>query len=102
MLFHTSDEAGNERFDPRQSAPTADPGVWAIDDYRLRNYLVPRQCPRVTYYAGPHTTSADRERFLGSSAAVLAIEQGWLERVRQYRVYCYHLPAQTFVCIDQC
>jgi hypothetical protein len=26
-----------------------DPVVWALDDQRLRNYLVPRDCPRVTY-----------------------------------------------------
>jgi len=26
--------------------------VWAIDGDHLRNYLVPRDCPRVTYYAG--------------------------------------------------
>ena len=55
------------------------PVVWAIDADRLRNYLVPRECPRVTYYAGRETTAADVERFLGSSPAVVAVESGWLE-----------------------
>jgi len=76
--------------------------VWAIDAARLRNYLVPRGCPRVTYYAGGATSDADVDRFLGSSAAVLAIEREWLERVRACRLYCYHMPPDTFDCIDEC
>jgi hypothetical protein len=102
MLFHVSQEAGIQRFDPRPSEYTVEPVVWAIEDDCLRNYLVPRDCPRVTYYAGPHTTNADRERPLGSSAAVVAIEDGWLERVHQCRLYCSNLPPQTFECIDEC
>jgi Family of unknown function (DUF6886) len=65
MLFHISEEAGISRFEPRPSEYTADPVIWAVDDERLRNYLLPRDCPRVTYYAGSQTTAADRERLLG-------------------------------------
>ena len=39
-----------------------------------RNYLLPRDCPRVTYFAGRETAAADVERFLGSSPAVIAVE----------------------------
>src|SRR3712207_6006347 len=102
MLFHVSEESGIERFEPRPSEYTVEPVVWAIDSERLRNYLVPRDCPRVTYYAGRQTTAADRERFLGSSPAVVAIESGWLGRLRSCRLYCYHLPPETFACLDEC
>jgi Family of unknown function (DUF6886) len=102
MLFHISEGPGIERFDPRPSELTAAPVVWAIDADRLRNYLVPRECPRVTFYAGPQTTLVDRERFLGSSVAVVAVEQKWLERVQGSRLYCYHLMPQTFECVDEC
>ncbi len=102
MLFHISEQPGIERFHPRPSELSAAPVVWAIDANRLRNYLVPRDCPRVTFYAGPHTTSADKERFLGASAAVVAVEQDWLKRVQSSRLYCYHLPPQTFECVDEC
>jgi hypothetical protein len=102
MLFHVSEQGGIERFEPRVPETGGDPVVWAIDDARLRNYLVPRDCPRVTYYAGRETTHADRERFLGSSAAVLAIEQGWYKRLRSCRLYCYRLPPETFACVDDC
>jgi hypothetical protein len=100
-LFHVSEER-IERFDPRPSPNADGPVVWAVDAARLRNYLLPRECPRVTYYAGPETTAADIERFLGSSSAVIAIECGWLERLRACRLYCYHLPPKTFGCIDEC
>lgn len=102
MLFHISEESGIERFEPRESEYTDEPVVWAIDAERLRNYLVPRECPRVTYYAGSETTSADVERFLGSSPAVVAVESGWLKRIRSCRLYCYHMPPETFECIDEC
>src|SRR5262245_7545853 len=76
MLFHISEEAGIERFEPRPSKYTDEPVVWALDADRLRNYLVPRDCPRVTYYASRTTTAANVERFLGSSPAVVAVESG--------------------------
>jgi hypothetical protein len=102
MLFHVSEESGIERFEPRGSEDGGAPVVWAIDAARLRNYLLPRDCPRVTYYAGRETTRADLERFLGLSPAVVAVESGWLERLRSCRLYCYHLPPETFECIDEC
>ena len=102
MLFHVSEESGIERFEPRPSKYTNDPVVWALDADRLPNYLVPRDCPRVTYYAGRETTAADVERFLGASAAVVAVESGWWERLRSCRLYCYHLPPETFACFDEC
>jgi hypothetical protein len=102
MLFHISEEANINRFEPRPSEYTIEPVVWAIDAAHLRNYLVPRECPRVTFHAGSETTSADLERFLGPSSAVVAVEGGWLERLRSCRLYCYHLPPTTFECIDEC
>ena len=102
MLFHISEEGGIERFEPRWSEIAKQNAVWAIDAERLRNYLLPRECPRVTYYGGPQTADADVSRFLGESKAVVAIESGWFERVRSCRLYCYHLPPETFVCFDEC
>jgi Family of unknown function (DUF6886) len=102
MLFHVSEASGIERFEPRVSGDTSRPVVWAIDAGRLRNYLVPRDCPRVTYYADGETTPADVERFLGSSPTVVAVECGWLERLRSCRLYRDHLPPETFECLDEC
>jgi hypothetical protein len=102
MLFHISEQPDIVRFEPRASEFAAGLVVWAIEEDRVCNYLVPRECPRVTYYAGAETTTADVERFLGSSPAVVAIESGWLDRFRSTRLYCYHMPPQTFDCLDAC
>jgi hypothetical protein len=102
VLFHVSEESGITRFEPRPSSSADEPVVWAISADRLYNYLLPRDCPRVTFYAGAETTAADVERFLGSSVAVIAVESRWLGRILSSRLYCYHLRPDTFECIDQC
>ena len=102
MLFHVSEEADIARFEPRASPYASGPVVWAIAERRLCNYLLPRDCPRVTYYAGADTTPADVERFLGASSAVVAIESAWLERALSTRLYCYHVSPESFECLDAC
>jgi len=102
MLFHISEEAGIRRFEPRPSQYTTEPVVWAISAPRLCNYLLPRDCPRVTYYAGTNTNTSDIEQFLGRSRAVVAIEEAWFPRLQSCRLYCYHLPPTTFECLDEC
>lgn len=102
MLYHVSDKPGIDVFEPRPSEYTTEPVVWAVDDARLRNYLLPRDCPRVTFYAGPETSVSDIERFLGSSSAVVAFERGWLDRVRRSRLFGYQMPSDGFFCLDEC
>ena len=102
MLFHVSEEPGIVEFNPRPSKYTQDPVVWAVNDEKIRNYLLPRDCPRVTYYADAQTVPEDSARFLGTSAAVVAIEARWWNRIRAFTLYSYHLPSETFACIDEC
>lgn len=102
MLYHISEESGISRFEPRVPANGGEAVVWAVSGERLRNYLLPRECPRVTFFAGEKTTPADRERLLGTSEAVVAIESAWLDRVRQARLFCYQFADAGFTCVDQC
>src|SRR5687768_14331323 len=97
-VYHVSEEPAIGIFEPRQVDTGGESLVWAIDDEHLRNYLAPRECPRVTFYARPGKTVADRSRFLGSSRAVVAIESGWFERAQSTRLFCYHLPGASFEC----
>jgi len=99
-LFHVSEENGIEVFAPRPSRFTAEPVVWAVDEAHLRNYLVPRDCPRVTYYALPTSKPADVVRFLGSSQAVVAVEAAWLPAILSCCLYLYDLPVSSFYCLD--
>ena len=99
-VFHVSEEPGIERFDPRPS--THGDMVWAVGERLLHNYLLPRDCPRVTFYATPGSDPADVERFFAGTSArhVVAIETGWLERVRNTRLYLYGLDPDGFEPID--
>lgn len=104
-LLHFGEDPTISLFVPRRLAhrPELPPLVWAIDQEHAPLYYFPRDCPRVTYHAVATTTAADRERFLGHTTAqwVMAIESGWLERMRAARLFAYTLPGATFSCIDQ-
>ena len=74
----------------------SNPRVWAISGARLHNYLLPRDCPRVTRYALPETSVADRREFLDDAESVVAIEAAWLDRSLQTALSLYTLPAESF------
>ena len=91
-LFHISDNPNIEVFSPRPSPlfPELGPIVWAIDDRHLSNYLLPRDCPRVTFAAKAETSRADRCRFgLSGWSRVIVVEEQWKARVVQGTVYRY-------------
>src|SRR4051794_4232439 len=100
FVYHFSEEPNIGVFHPRPplAHPDVEPLVWAIDAHHAPLYWFPRDCPRVTFWAGPETAQEVIERFLGQSAAarVHAIECGWLERVRTARVYVYRFPSAAF------
>lgn len=100
MLYHVSETDGIEVFEPRWDDAQQRAIIWAIHEDRLHNYLLPRDCPRVAYFAKDDSTSADVEQYLGASRAVVAVESRWSERVRSTRLYCYQLPAAPFRMID--
>ena len=91
-LWHVSEDAGIERFEPR------DGRVWAIDTRHLPLYWFPRDCPRATFWAVEGTSAEDVERFLSGDRTrrVHMIEAAWLEGMRTAAVFAYRLPAATF------
>jgi hypothetical protein len=66
VSFHARERSGIDLFEPRppasRDAGVDKPVVRAVDERRLANYLLPRDCPRVCFAAGPRATAADRER----------------------------------------
>lgn len=105
-LFHVSDRAGIDVFHPRPP-PSADSGVaqpvvWAIADRLLHNYLLPRDCPRVTCHAVQGHDVADAALdFVSSGArALVAIESAWWPAVRAGRLWIYEMPRMSFQCAD--
>lgn len=94
-LFHVSEEPGITEFVPRPG-PDDTPVVWAICEARLHNYLLPRDCPRVTFTASPATTQADKELLLGGAQAVVAIEARWFARCLTTTLYLYEFDPAPF------
>lgn len=105
-LFHVSEESNIGEFVPR--TPTRDDLdkstklVWAIDEKRLPNFLTPRNCPRVAYYAGENTTASDRDKFFSSSTIshAVVIENQWFEKMKNTSLYLYELDEKDFVLQD--
>ena len=97
-LFHVSDAGPFSTMRPRPSpAGTPHEGrewVWAVDEQRLPNYLLPRQCPRVCWVAGPGG-------LLGSPAGrVVAVEHRWVPRLLDAALHVHLLDPAGFTLLD--
>jgi Family of unknown function (DUF6886) len=100
-VYHVSETPGLTRFEPRADT-SGRRVVWAIGASRLHNYLLPRDCPRITYYAAATTTAEDRSEFFSAAAreSVIAIERDWLEAVATTPLYVYEFEPQSFTLDD--
>ena len=97
----SGERADIAHFVPRTlaSRPELPAAIWAIDEEHAPLYWLPRDCPRVAFWALPTSTPEDRARFLGQTAAriVIAIEAGaGSTGVRQATLFAYHLPGGSF------
>lgn len=99
-LFHVSEAENIAEFVPRYSIPANQAVVWAIAEFRLANYLLPRDCPRVCFSAGEKSIQSDRQRFLGSSEQAIAIESVWYEKAFGTTLYLYEMPNAGFTLFD--
>ncbi len=103
-LYHFSEEDGITSFEPHVAKTSAQPEayVWAIDEDHAPMYYMPRDCPRACFWPGVNTTDDDRERWFGGIEArmVIAVESGWLERIRSTTLYRYEMPPASFRLLD--
>jgi hypothetical protein len=101
-LFHVSEESGIAKFEPRP-VPSPDSGitgnvVWAVDEPHLPNFILPRDCPRVTFGVGKRTTEEDRARFFAHSTArrIVAVESRWAPTILACTLFVYEVPPKNF------
>ena len=105
-LWHVSDDGNIALFCPRVPPERAQgvkaPVVWAVNTSRLPNYLVPRGCPRVTFYRMSSTTLDDATQFSAPvTGQVIVIEEEWLTRLPSSNLWLYELPKKKFRCLDE-
>ncbi|MGP3916427.1 DUF6886 family protein [Nonomuraea sp. 10N515B] len=100
QVLHFSEDPTIERFVPHVAPTSAlsEAYVWAVDHDRCPDYWFPRACPRAMAWVGPRTTEADKVRIIGPGCGerVHAIEYGWLDALRDVKLYAYRLPADDF------
>lgn len=107
-LYHVSEEAGIKIFKPRPSPfhykEINSDVVFAISEKLLHNYLLPRNCPRVTYYSKPDTTPDDKNKFFGQNSAsyIITIEETWFKKLHDIVLYCYEFSSKGFKILDKC
>ncbi len=106
-LYHVSENPGIHEFVPRP-APShfeqiTGPVVFAITDTLLHNYLLPRDCPRVTFYKTPATSAYDRAQFFGQTDADYTIitEEEWKPIIHNTLLYLYEFPTESFQLLDE-
>jgi Family of unknown function (DUF6886) len=95
-LWHFSEDPSLTRFVPREDK------VWAIDEPHSWLYWFPRECPRACFWAVEATTDDDVERWLDGDRErrVAVVETGWLERIREVRLYAYRMPREPFGVVE--
>jgi hypothetical protein len=107
-LFHISEDPRIKIFEPLQAPFYPDlivqNVVFAINNTMLHNYLLPRDCPRVTFYEGAQTSRRDKKEFLGKSTAkyVICVESAWLQSIQRTTLYCYKFLSDSFSLLDEC
>jgi hypothetical protein len=107
QLFHISEDPTITHFEPRASnkgsGREGEHLVWAIEERLLHNYLLPRDCPRVTFYAGSSSKPEDVEKLLGQTSAtyVVAIETAWFQKTLTTTLYKYTFDAASFEVSDK-
>lgn len=105
-LCHISEEPDIQIFKPRKpDRADLDQSVglvWAVTEDRIVNFLTPRDCPRVTYYARPESTQNDIGLYMKPNfSSVVAIEEGWLQRMQDTALYVYRFSSSNFYLQDE-
>ena len=102
QLFHISEDPGIKIFRPRPSRSShlrvEGDVVWAVNQDRLYNYLVPRNCPRLSFYAKDSTRQEDIDAWLNGDRAkrVIVLESGRLARVLDTTLVRYEFDPTHF------
>ncbi len=100
-LFHISQNPDIQFFQPRiysQHSNLEKAVVFGVSIEYLYNYLLPRDCPRISFYALDSSNQADIEKYLmeENSKKVLVIEKKWLPIISNTVLHCYALPIEPF------
>jgi hypothetical protein len=103
-LYHISETPKITEFIPQPSLRKQKSLVWAISEDKLHNYLLPRDCPRVTFFLKPDSNPADIKKLIGNAIikAVVAIEKKRIPIIKKTILYKYEFNPKDFELEDEC
>lgn len=88
---------------PNSDAGVTGNAVWALDETHLVNYLLPRDCPRITYALSSRTSDLDRFKFFSTgedNKRMIIVEDTWLEKIQNTVLYVYEFNVTNSKQID--
>ncbi|MEM8567880.1 MAG: DUF6886 family protein [Bacteroidota bacterium] len=104
-LFHISEEGDIQKFHPRKSKEQwgYHKYVWAIDEGKIHNYLLPRDCPRICIDL---ERTGDQLNWLKTFSienhkAVIFICYEWCEKIQACTLFQYEFGKRNFEPIDK-
>jgi hypothetical protein len=102
-LYHISETPDIKEFVPQPSRRKNINLVWAISEDKLHNYLLPRDCPRVTFFPKENSDPDDIKRLMGHSdvKAIIAIERKWVPIIQNAILYKYEFNLKDFLLDDK-
>lgn len=106
-LFHVSDNFGITTFVPRPVNATAwgdlSDSVWSVDQHKLQNYLLPRDCPRVCWSVNPELNIEDKALMqeYGNPRTVIFVQNDYLDEVVNTELMIYEFDNEAFYLIDE-
>jgi hypothetical protein len=103
-LYHISETPSIKEFTPRWSLRKQKNLVWAISEDKICNYLLPRDCPRVTCFVKQDSEPADIKKILGHGhiSTVIAVEKKWVPTIQKTILYKYEFDSKDFMLEDEC
>lgn len=104
-LFHISEENNIEPFLPRISKKqwNYEKYVWAINEEKLHNYLLPRECPRICINLEKIKKPVDWLTVfsLEKQKAVIFIPNNWVAKAQNRTLLRYEFDKNNFSLIDE-
>ena len=104
-LYHISEERNIEKFHPRISKKqwNYEKYVWAIEEEKLHNYLLPRECPRICVGLEKLTIHSNwLDTFpIENQKAIIFISDDWKGKVQNCKLFKYEFDKGNFKLIDK-
>lgn len=107
-LFHLSDDFEINEFRPRPVRKEVwgdlKDSVWTVNQEKLQNFMLPRNCPRVCWRLNAETSGEDKEYFesFGDQQSLIFVQKEYIDMVNHGKLMMYEFNNDNFYLVDDC